>query len=103
MSARWVRAIEQISALRTFEAVRSPTHARSLGAGLNHGFTCSFGNTRSDLHTLRTKCRIAHTLGIGGKVIDRFFRHTAALPLGWENRGELADSLNQFLNLAMRE
>src|SRR5438132_8843322 len=55
------------------------------------------------MHRLRTKGRIAHTLGIAGKVIDRFFRHTAALPFGWEKRGELADRLNQFLNLAMRE
>lgn len=62
----------------SIQAVGSPTHASSLGAGIHHGFTGCFCNARSHMHALRTKRGIAHTLGIGAEVVNRLFWHAAA-------------------------
>jgi hypothetical protein len=39
--------------------------------------TSRFSDATADMHPLCSKRRIPHALGIGGKVVNRFFWHTA--------------------------
>ena len=52
----------------------SPEHARLFAASADDGFTAGFDNTGADKQALTAEFGVAHTIGIGFKVIGRVCR-----------------------------
>src|SRR2546421_1441446 len=100
-----VGLVENASAQRqkSIQAIRGPAHAGALEASSHNRLTSRFSDPTADMHPLCSKRRITHPLGVGGKVVTSFFRHTAALPRLGSKRGQGSDGGEQFFNVAMHK
>src|SRR5207244_2112331 len=63
--------------------------------------TSGFSDPTANVHPLCAERRITHPLGIGSKIVNRFFRHTATLSRVGSNGRQGSDGGDQFFNVAV--